>query len=94
MNLLNKSAAAERLDISVRTLDRLVSDGKIRYVLVRSSIKFTEEELCRYIKEAMCGGCESKSMASATSSRLARAQPVSRPNHLKQRLGKILSAAS
>lgn len=48
-SLLTKREAADRLRISMRTLDRLRSVGALRSVKVRSSVRFTEGEIERFI---------------------------------------------
>jgi excisionase family DNA binding protein len=47
--LLKKSEAADRLRISVRSLDRLRSVGAIKTVKVRGSVRITEAEIERFI---------------------------------------------
>jgi excisionase family DNA binding protein len=47
--LLTKREAAERLRISVRSLDRLRSVGAIRTVMVRGSVRIADSELERFI---------------------------------------------
>ncbi|MBK1884145.1 excisionase family DNA-binding protein [Luteolibacter pohnpeiensis] len=43
--LLTKKAAAERLSISTRTLDRMVAAGKIDKIFVGSSPRFRKSEI-------------------------------------------------
>ncbi|MFO0800498.1 MAG: helix-turn-helix domain-containing protein [Gemmataceae bacterium] len=47
--LLTKSEAADRLRISVRSLDRLRSVGAIRAVRVRGSVRIAEAEIEKFI---------------------------------------------
>jgi len=47
--LLTKNEAAERLRISVRSLDRLRSQGEIRTVQVRGAVRITDAEVERFI---------------------------------------------
>lgn len=47
--LLTKTEAADRLRISVRSLDRLRSVGAIRTVRIRGSVRVTEAEIERFI---------------------------------------------
>ncbi len=48
-NLLTKKEAAERLRISVRSLDRLRSQGQLRTVQVRGAVRITDAEVERFI---------------------------------------------
>jgi len=47
--LLTKKEAADRLRCSVRSLDRLQSQGTIKTVKVRGSVRITEAEIERFI---------------------------------------------
>lgn len=47
--LLTKPEAADRLRISVRSLDRLRSVGAIRAVRIRGSVRITDAEIERFI---------------------------------------------
>jgi excisionase family DNA binding protein len=47
--LLTKREAADRLSVSVRSLDRLRSVGAIRTVRVRGSVRITEAEIERFV---------------------------------------------
>lgn len=47
--LLTKREAADRLSVSVRSLDRLRSVGAIRTVRVRGSVRITEAEVEKFI---------------------------------------------
>jgi excisionase family DNA binding protein len=47
--LLTKTEAADRLRISVRSLDRLRSVGAIKTVKVRGSVRIAEAEIERFI---------------------------------------------
>jgi excisionase family DNA binding protein len=47
--LLNKREAADRLRISMRSLDRLRSQGEIRTVKVRGAVRIDEAEIERFI---------------------------------------------
>lgn len=57
--LLTKSQAAERLQVSVRTVDRLIAKqqrrerGGLEFVKVGRSVRFTSAGIERYIKQAM-----------------------------------------
>ena len=47
--LVRKRNAAKRLDISTRTLDRLVADGRLEKVFVGSSPRFRSSDLDRIV---------------------------------------------
>jgi len=47
--LLTKREAADRLRVSVRTLDRLRSEGGVKATKVRGAVRFSEAEIQRYI---------------------------------------------
>jgi excisionase family DNA binding protein len=47
--LLTKKEAADRLRVSVRSLDRLRSMGQLKTVKVRGSVRITDSELERFI---------------------------------------------
>lgn len=47
--VLTKTEAADRLRISVRSLDRLRSVGAIKTVKVRGSVRIAEAEIERFI---------------------------------------------
>jgi excisionase family DNA binding protein len=47
--LLDKTAVAERLGISVRTVDRLRKTGQLRAIKVGNSVRFTEGSLENYL---------------------------------------------
>lgn len=47
--LLTKKEAADRLRVSVRSLDRLRSAGVISTVMVLNSVRITEVEIERFI---------------------------------------------
>jgi excisionase family DNA binding protein len=47
--LLSKNEAADCLSVSVRTLDRMRSLGQLRAVKVAGAVRFTEEEIERFI---------------------------------------------
>jgi excisionase family DNA binding protein len=49
--LLTKREAADRLSVSVRSLDRLRSVGAIRTVRVRGSVRITEAEIEKFIQK-------------------------------------------
>lgn len=49
--LLTKTEAADRLRISVRSLDRLRSVGAIKTVQVRGAVRITEAEIERFINK-------------------------------------------
>jgi excisionase family DNA binding protein len=49
--LLTKREAADRLRVSVRSLDRLRSMGQIGTVKVRNSVRITESEIERFINK-------------------------------------------
>ena len=49
--LLKKTEAADRLRISVRSLDRLRSVGAIKTVKVRGSVRIAEAEIERFISK-------------------------------------------
>jgi excisionase family DNA binding protein len=47
--LLTKKEAADRLSVSVRSLDRLRSVGAIRTVQVRGSVRISEAEIEKFV---------------------------------------------
>lgn len=47
--LLTKKEAAERFRVSVRSLDRLRSQGQLQTVKVGGAVRFTEAELERFV---------------------------------------------
>ena len=47
--LKTKKEAAEILAVSERTIDRLVSEGRLRAVKVRGAVRFTDTELERFV---------------------------------------------
>jgi excisionase family DNA binding protein len=47
--LLKKKEAADRLRVSVRSLDRLRSQGQLRTVKVRGAVRVAEAEIERFI---------------------------------------------
>ena len=84
MHLLTITEAAQRLHVSVRTLEREVADGKLAIVRVRSRRLVDEAELtryiaaqsCRYEKSAIAGKSASDWAVAAVLNRLSRqAQP-------------------
>jgi excisionase family DNA binding protein len=50
--LLTKKEAADRLRVSVRSLDRLRSQGQLRTVQVRGAVRITESEIERFITQS------------------------------------------
>lgn len=48
--LLSRKATAEKLDISVRTLDNRVSKGKIKSVNLGRGVKFRNSDVLEFIK--------------------------------------------
>jgi len=51
--LLKKHEAADRLRISVRSLDRLRSRGQLKTVKVYGAVRITEPEIERFITKNM-----------------------------------------
>ncbi|MFN8223397.1 MAG: excisionase family DNA-binding protein [Gaiellales bacterium] len=51
--LLTRTEVAERLKISVRTVDRLLARGELRAIRVGSRRRVTIAELDRYVRAAM-----------------------------------------
>lgn len=51
MTLLTLAEAAERLRVSIRTLEREIHDGRLSVRLVRGKRAVTQEELDRYIRQ-------------------------------------------
>jgi excisionase family DNA binding protein len=49
VKLLTKKEAAERLAVSVRTLDRMRSTGEIQATMVRDAVRFDPAVIDRYI---------------------------------------------
>jgi excisionase family DNA binding protein len=56
--LLTKREAAARLRVSVRSLDRLRSQGQIRTVRVRGVVRITESDIERFVAEHTKGGAK------------------------------------
>jgi excisionase family DNA binding protein len=55
--LLNKREAADRLAVSVRTLDRMRSMGEIQATKVRGAVRFHPAVIERYIaRQTRCRG--------------------------------------
>lgn len=50
MNLYTKREAADRLKISVRTLERLLASGNLRAYNVGRSVRISEEQLETYLQ--------------------------------------------
>ncbi|MGE4324393.1 MAG: helix-turn-helix domain-containing protein [Sphingobium sp.] len=50
--LLKETDAARWLDISPRTLRKLRQNGEIHYILIRSSIRYTLDDLQTYVERA------------------------------------------
>lgn len=50
--LLTEKEAAARLSISPRTLRKLRQDGELHYIRVRSSIRYSPDDLDRYVESA------------------------------------------
>jgi excisionase family DNA binding protein len=50
MNLLSYTAAARRLSVSTRTVERLVSAGQLATVRVRRARRISDAEIDRYIR--------------------------------------------
>ncbi len=48
--MLTVSEAAERLNVSERTVRRLIAEGKIRIYRIRRSIRIREADLLDYLK--------------------------------------------
>lgn len=61
MSLLTLEQVADELAVSTATVRRIVSSGKLSYVRIGKLMRFSREELCRYIKEATITGLESRS---------------------------------
>lgn len=51
--LVRKRDAAKRLDISTRTLDRIVADGRLEKVFVGASPRFRNSDLDRIVAEGL-----------------------------------------
>ena len=49
-DMLTLKEAAEVLDVSTRTLNRYIKDGKIKAYMVGSKWRFEKEEIERFIK--------------------------------------------
>lgn len=50
--LLTEMEAAQWLSISPRTLRKLRQDGKVHYVLIRSAVRYTLDDLILYVEGA------------------------------------------
>ena len=61
--LLTKREAADRLSVSVRSLDRLRSVGAIRTVRVRGSVRITESEIEKFVTKNRPGSTEGNRFA-------------------------------
>jgi len=48
--MLTVSEVAERLNVSERTVRRLIAEGKIRVYQIRRSIRISEADLLDYLK--------------------------------------------
>lgn len=48
--LLTETAAAKWLSISPRTLRKLRQDGKVHYVLIRTAVRYTLDDLILYVE--------------------------------------------
>jgi len=48
--MLTVSEVAERLNVSERTVRRLIAEGKIRVYQIRRSIRISEADLIDYLK--------------------------------------------
>ena len=94
MALMPIDKVAEELDVSVRTVQRLVDSGKLRYVRIGKSIKFKQEEICLFIAGATHGGTGYKSTASDMRFQPDKVLPHSRQRLSKLKLDKILLGAS
>jgi excisionase family DNA binding protein len=55
--LLTKKQVANLLNISVRTLNRLMAEGFIRYIKMRGAVRFAVEEVEQVFRRS-AGGCE------------------------------------
>jgi len=51
--LLGKSVAAQILNCSTITVDRLRKSGKLKYLRVGDSVKFREEDILAYIAQGI-----------------------------------------
>jgi excisionase family DNA binding protein len=49
VQLYSKAEVAKRLDVGVRTVERLVSTGQIEFHRVGSLVKFTDDQLLAYL---------------------------------------------
>ncbi|WP_422125281.1 helix-turn-helix domain-containing protein [Sphingobium arseniciresistens] len=49
---MTEEQAASWLSICPRTLRKLRTDGKIHYVLIRSSVRYTMDDLARFVESA------------------------------------------
>ena len=55
MELLNKSQVAEKLSISVVTLDRIRKSGKITFRLIGNRIRFLQKDIDAFIENSASG---------------------------------------
>lgn len=81
-DLLTMNDAAKRLGVSVRTVEREVSDGKLAIVRIRSRRKIDPAELDRYI--AANQTCQSAREATATKSASAWAAVNALSEHFQR----------
>ena len=54
--LLKKKDVAEILSISVRTLERVMKSGGIKYVQINNQPRFQEEHINEYLKNSLKNG--------------------------------------
>lgn len=54
--LMTKSEICEMLQISERTLERIIADGDLPALRIRGQLRFLREDLLRYL--ARCGATE------------------------------------
>lgn len=94
MPLLKLIDAANELNVSERTVQRLVKRGQIRYVRIGKLIRFDSEELCRFKNAATFGGCDSSITGNLSRSQQEKVLPMSRQKCSKHKLDRILSKAA
>ena len=59
--LFDKKTAATALGISTVTLDRLRKDGSLPYRQIGGLVRFTPEDLSKYLEHSLTGGLQTRS---------------------------------
>lgn len=83
MSLLTLAEVAERLRVSVRTVEREAADGRLAIIRVRSRRFIDPAELERYIADSQVRACPSESAATAIKSASALAAANALSEHFR-----------